>query len=140
LGRLRYHPFPMANRNGEEQTGDLLAGMSFPAAIFFFAPFSGLMRPRSKAHARHQPNACLTGLLTVRSWLLGLMSCRGWPALWMGKSDGFADLSSAWRQEQKGMDARLREDRRLGYVAVSGLSVIRQEQMSARQRKGIAGA
>jgi hypothetical protein len=85
----------MANWNREEQTGDLLAGMCFPAAIFFFAPFSGLRRPRSKAHARHQPNACLTGLLTARSWLLGLMSYRGWPALWMGKSDGFADLSIA---------------------------------------------
>jgi hypothetical protein len=38
------------------------------------------------------------------------------------------------------MDARLRKDRRLGYFAVSGLLVIRQEQMSARQRKRIAGA
>ena len=49
MGRLQPHPFPMANWNGEEQTGDLLAGMCFPAAIFFFAPFSGLRRPRSKS-------------------------------------------------------------------------------------------
>ena len=32
----------MANWNGEEQTGDLLAGMCFPAAIFLFRAFFGI--------------------------------------------------------------------------------------------------
>jgi hypothetical protein len=85
----------LANWNGEERTGDLLAGMCLAWAIFIFALFSGLRPPRSKAHACYLPKACLTGLLTARSWLFGLMSYRGWLALWMGKSDGFADLSIA---------------------------------------------